>query len=191
MAIKLTKSPAMIFSKKLAGIAMIQLIQKDLEKLNSLCDDEVIKLSSKNNYLYQSYIIHLAASWQEFNKQLVKYCFTALEKNSSSIAMNEIARGRVSELLKKFNTPNAENINSLYKNAFGILGVSKVWFFDGVSNRTALDTLENLLKTRHEIAHVGVSIDELNYKNNFESMELIYKIACATENHVFTSLGIS
>ncbi|QEW31119.1 hypothetical protein D0N50_05275 [Erwinia billingiae] len=170
---------------------MIQLIQKDLEKLNSLCDDEVIKLSSKNNYLYQSYIIHLAASWQEFNKQLVKYCFTALEKNSSSIAMNEIARGRVSELLKKFNTPNAENINSLYKNAFGILGVSKVWFFDGVSNRTALDTLENLLKTRHEIAHVGVSIDELNYKNNFESMELIYKIACATENHVFTSLGIS
>ncbi|MGP6442079.1 hypothetical protein ACTZGI_04920 [Rahnella aceris] len=190
MKLRLTKTPAMLFSKKLANISIIQLIEKDLDRLGSLDGDAVKKITAKKNYLYQSYIVHLVAGWQEFNVELVEYSFSILEKKSGSSDMNEIARRRIDDLLKKFNTPSEQNVNALYKDAFGVLGVSKSWVFDGINNKTSSNILKNVLTARHQVAHKGVSIGELNYKVNFENMEIIYKIACATEQHVFSSLSI-
>ena len=190
MKLRLTKTPAMLFSKKLANISIIQLIEKDLDRLGSLDGDAVKKITGKKSYLYQSYIVHLVAGWQEFNVKLVEYSFSILEKKSGSSDMNEIARRRINDLLKKFNTPSEQNVNALYKDAFGVLGVSKSWVFDGINNETSSNILKNVLTARHQIAHKGVSIGELNYKVNFENMETIYKIACATEQHVFSSLSI-
>lgn len=190
MQLNLIKLPAMIFSKKLKSIALIQLIEKDLDRLEKLEGGAVKKISLKKDFLYQSYIIHLTASWQEFNKELVEYAFSALQKNSDSNVMNDIAKRRVNDLLKKFNTPSTSNVNSLYKDAFGIVNVSSCWCFDGVDNQTAIDTLNNVLKIRHQIAHKGFSEEELNYEINFENMEIIYDIACATQIHVLSFLNI-
>ncbi|HGW6116982.1 HEPN domain-containing protein [Serratia sp. IR-2025] len=188
--LRLTKTPAMLFSRKLKNIAIIQLIEKDLDKLCSIEGDGINKNNAKKNYLYQSYVVHLMAGWQEFNKSLVEYSFSALEKKSGSNNMSEIARWRINDLLKKFNTPNTENVNALYKNTFGILNVSQSWVFDGINNKAAIELLNKVLLARHQIAHEGVSSDELSYNVNFENMEIIYRIACATERYIFTSLNI-
>ncbi|MDY0922785.1 HEPN domain-containing protein [Leclercia sp. CFBP8987] len=188
--LRLTKTPAMLFSKKLKNIAIIQLIEKDLDKLCSIEGGDIKNNNSKKNYLYQSYVVHLMAGWQEFHKSLVEYAFSALEKKNGSNTMTEIARWRINDLLKKFNTPNTENINNLYKNSFGILNISQSWVFVDLNNKAAMQLLNKVLLARHQIAHKGVSIDKLSYSLNFENMEIIYKMACATEKHVFTSLNI-
>lgn len=188
--IRLTKTPAMLFSRKLKNISIIQLIEKDLDKLCSIEGSDIKNNNAKKNYLYQSYVIHLMAGWQEFHKKLVNYAFLALEKKSGSNKMSEIARWRIDDLLKKFNTPNVENVNNLYKHSFGIENVSQSWVFDGLNNKEAKSLLNKVLLARHQIAHEGVSTDELSYNVNFENMEIIYRMACATENHVFTSLNI-
>ena len=142
--IRLTKTPAMLFSKKLNNIAIIQLIEKDLDKLCSIEGDDIKYNNAKKNYLYQSYVVHLMAGWQEFHKSLVLYAFSALEKKCGRDSMSEIA----------------------------------------------IELLNKVLSARHQIAHKGVSTDKLSYSVNFENMEVIYKMACATEKHVFTSLNI-
>ncbi len=180
----------MLFSKKIKNIAIIQLIEKDLDKLYSFEGGDIKNNNTKKNYLYQSYVVHLMAGWQEFHKNLIEYAFSALEKKSGSNSMSEIARWRINDLLKKFNTPNTENVNNLYKNSFGISNVSQSWIFENVNNKAAIELLNKVLLARHQIAHKGVSIDQLSYNVNFENMEIIYRMACATERHVFTSLNI-
>lgn len=188
--IRLTKTPAMIFSKKLKNIAIIQLIEKDLDKLSFIEVDSIKNNDAKKNYLYQSYVVHLIAGWQEFHKNLVEYSFSELEKKCGRNSMSEIARWRIDELLKKFNTPNTQNINNLYKSSFGILNVSQSWVFEGINNSASINLLDKVLLVRHQIAHKGVSTDRLSYNLNFDNMEIIYRMACATENLILTSLHI-
>ncbi|RAR75077.1 hypothetical protein C7420_101693 [Pantoea ananatis] len=188
--IKLTKTPAMIFSRKLVGLALIQRIEKDLEKLHSIEGYDVSKLPQKKFYLYQAYVVHLLAGWQDFHKELVTYAFAELKKNSENSAINSIAEKRVSELLVSFNTPSTQNIDSLYAKALGVDKVSKAWFFDGVSNEVAKQLLDEVLKSRHQIAHKGFTKQSLTYDSNFEIMEVLYNMACKTQDYVFASLNV-
>ncbi|EOC1338746.1 hypothetical protein ACI09V_002326 [Cronobacter dublinensis] len=188
--IKLTKSHAQIFSKKLKKLAIIQIIEHDLDNLELKEPDSVYSINQKKEYLYQSYIIHLVASWQEFNKDLVRYCFATLIKGSDSPSINSIAQSRIDELLKQFNTPSAKNVDLLFDKAFGVKKTSKQWTLGTTDSQMALTVLDNILKIRHEIAHTGSASEELSYKKNFEYMEAIYEIAVATERHVLESLNI-
>lgn len=180
----------MRFSKRLTRVAIIQRIENDLDKLDSIEGFQVNKLEFKKIYLHQSYVIHLVASWQEFIEELVEYSYSALEKGSSNSIMNGIAKRRIDALIGRFNTPNAKNINSIFKDAFGILEVSNSWVFDGFNNQQALNVLNSVLLARHQIAHTGYSENPLDYHVNFENMEVIYKMACATEKYIFDSLNI-
>lgn len=188
--ITLRKTHAQLFSRKLKKLAIIQRIEHDLDKLDLNEPDSVYSINQKKEYLYQSYIVHLVASWQEFNKDLVLYCFDALKKDSDNPSINSIAQSRIDDLLKQFNTPSAANVDSLFDKAFGVKKTSKMWTLGTADSQMALNVLNKVLKTRHKIAHTGYASEELSYKENFENMEVIYEIAVATEKHVLATLNI-
>lgn len=188
MSLSLDKTPVMIFSKQLVRIKYIQHIQNDLKAINFFHDNKLDKLESKLIFLSQSYIIHLVGSWQVFVESLVQYCFDELVKRNPESELNTIAANRIDLLLKRFNTPNKENIDKIFKEGFGIDKVSSSWACDGVSRDDAIKIIENLLMTRHSIAHTAKAETTVGYESNFEIMNVVYKIACNTETYVLSKI---
>lgn len=182
LTLNLTKTPSQIFSKRLVRIKYIQHIQNDLKNC------EVIKLEMKLAYLSQAYVIHLVAYWQTFLEDLVKFAYAALAENAGSSILNQLAKARVDDALKRFNTPNSENIDKLFKETLNINKVTDSWKWEGMSRDQAITVVNGLLKMRHKIAHSGHTDNLPTYDENFEMMEHVFRIAGLTEGFVTSQL---
>lgn len=180
--LNLEKTPAQLFSRNLVRIKYIQHIQLDLAK----CD--AAKLELKIQFLNQSYVLQLIAFWQVFIEELAEFGFRQLEASGSGGYFRDIARGKLDESLKKFNTPNKDNIDKLFKEALGVENISKFWKSDTLTHEIALSTLSSLLTSRHQIAHTGSTPTPLSYSTNFEKMEVLMQIAELTENALCNQL---
>ena len=178
----LTKTPSQIFSKRLVQIKYIQHIQNDL------IDKEVAKLNLKLTFLSQSYVIHLVAFWQTFIEDLVKFSYAELAKKTDETTFSKLAKARIDDALKRFNTPNPENIDKLFKETLNIEKITTCWSWEGTSRNQAIVIVNELLKMRHRIAHAGYAETLPTYDENFEIMNQIFQIANLTERYVFTQL---
>src|SRR5260370_1066850 len=94
----LEKTPSQLFSKNLVRIKYIQDIQTDLTKC------EAAKLPLKIQFLNQAYVFQLIAFWQVFVEELAEYGFRKIEAVENSGSFRDIARAKLDESLKKFNT---------------------------------------------------------------------------------------
>jgi hypothetical protein len=56
---------------------------------------------------------------------------------------------------RKLNTPNAENIDDLFRSAVGIEKISSSWYWSGMSAVQARGKLGKLIELRGEVAHRG------------------------------------
>ncbi len=184
IAINLEKKPTRILSQNLARISFIQHIQTDLGK----CGAE--KLEPKIQFLNQAYVLQLIAFWQIFVEELAKYGFKQIEAVENNGAFRDIAKAKLDESLKKFNTPNKENIDKLFKEALGIQNISNHWHSDQMPQSVATDTLSELLETRHQIAHTGHTSKPLSYETNFKKMEIVMELAELTEDALIKQLTL-
>lgn len=178
MELNLKKSPLQLFSKQLVHLKYVQHIQDDLDKNN------VSKFETKINYLNQSYIFHLTAYWQVFIESLVKDKFENIKSNSCKNPFDNVLNVHIENKLKKFNTPNANNIDTLLKDTLGINNVTDCWNTDKFNRAQAIESLKKILNSRHEIAHTGRTSKELNYKSNFEDMSFIFELATLLQESV-------
>jgi hypothetical protein len=178
-------TPLHTFSKNLVKIKYIQHIQKDLT------DSDAKKLELKIYFLNQSYIFQLIAFWQVFIEDLAKYGFRQIEKSEGSRLLKTIAKNKLDDSLNRFNTPNTKNIDILFKDALGISKISDHWQSQEFTRNEATTTLSKLLDARHQIAHEGKALFPLSYKNNFEKMETLMKIAELTEHAVLEELKMA
>lgn len=185
----LRKSSLQHFSRRLVSLKYIQFIQEDLKSA------KVNKLQKKIGFLNQSYLFHLVASWQSFVESLVREGLEDMLKLNEKPLLDEVLKITTEEKLRRFNTPNAKNIDRLFKEALGIEKITDVWNWEGSSREQSANLLSNILVRRHEIAHVGVSQEALDYESNFEKMRLIYDLAAALQfalkNHLKGLEGIS
>jgi hypothetical protein len=182
--LNLEKTPAQLFRKNLVRIKYIQHIQLDLAK----CD--AAKLELKIQFLNQSYVLQLIAFWQVFIEELAEFGFRQIEASGSGGCFRDIARRKLDESLKKFNTPNKDNIDKLFKETLDVENVSKFWKSDTLTHETAVSTLATLLTSRHQIAHTGSTLKPLSYETNFEKMEVLMQIAELTENALCNHLTL-
>lgn len=180
--LNLEKTPSMRFSKNLVKIKYIQHIQSDLISCNAK------RIDLKIDFLNQSYVFQLIAFWQVFIEDLAGYGFKKIEKSENGKVFKSIAKARLDEALKKFNTPNVENINKLFKDTLGVEYTTTHWKSKNLTNQQAALTLAELLKARHQIAHTGRSTNKLSYKNNFEKMEILMEMAVLTEKAIINEL---
>lgn len=62
MPLNLEKTPQQLFSKQMANLKYIQLIQNDLNRFAQQAEPPVRRLAAKTQYLNQAYIVHLIAA---------------------------------------------------------------------------------------------------------------------------------
>ncbi|MNP37271.1 hypothetical protein D3C76_1307120 [compost metagenome] len=126
-----------------------------------------------------------------FIEDLAKYGFRQIEKSEGGRILKSIAKNKLDDSLKKFNTPNTKNIDALFNDALGIRKISDRWQSQELTRNQATETLSKLLDARHKIAHEGKASIPLSYKNNFEKMEILMKIAELTERAVLEELKLA
>jgi hypothetical protein len=182
LVLKLEKTPSQLFSKNLVRIKFIQHIQTDLAKC------EAAKLELKIQFLNQAYVFQLIAFWQVFIEELAEYGFKQIDAVENSGTFRDIAKAKLDESLKRFNTPNKENIDKLFKEALGVPNISKHWHSEPLPQNIAPDTLAELLETRHQIAHKGRTSKPLSYETNFKKMEILMQLAELTEQALIKQL---
>lgn len=66
---------------------------------------------------------------------------------------------------RKLNTPNADNIDGLFRDAAGIEKISSGWYWSGMSAEQARDKLNSLIKLRGEVAHRGQAASSVRKVN--------------------------
>lgn len=175
----LKKTPAQIFSKKLVSIQYSQTIIEDLLKIETLR-----KRSLKENYLLNSYIINLVASWQVFIQDLLEDSISQMLAKIENEQLAEIVKNNYEEKLKRFNTPNTKNIDEIFSSVLGISKItsqlSKADFYKERINR--------VLSIRHTIAHTGYSKTQLSLAENFGFMNTFLEAAFELQNITNQSL---
>lgn len=170
----LRKSQTQIFSRRLVQIKHSQLIIKDLERLN-----DVNKLELKSSYLLNSYIMNLVASWQTFIEQLVTQSVGEISKSSND-TVKAILFANSDDKLKKFNTPNTANIDSIFES---VIGIKKITSSLNNADQT-IQKINSIMLIRHKIAHKGFSQHLLTIEKNFEYMQILLSAAGQLENNV-------
>jgi hypothetical protein len=180
---KLEYTPLKHFTKRLAEIAHLQNIPADLAKANAR------KHSIKTELVYAGYAVMLVALWQSFWERLADEAFESKVRLHPDPAFQETLRAPFRETLKRFNTPNAENIDRLVKVSTGIPRISSTWILPDLSNEQIRQRLSEILQTRHEIAHTEIRALRLGYEANLANMELLHSLACMSSDVVATYLG--
>jgi hypothetical protein len=170
--IDLKKSPSQILSSKLASIKFSQTIIQDLEKLNDLKN-----INLKKQYLLQSYILNLAAVWQVFIEDLLVFGVNEIIKKQTDSNTIEILKINLNENLKRFNTPNTDNIDKIFKTVLAIEKITSTLELKGMSLEQTKFKINYILKIRHQIAHTSKSKENLTLNNNFEFMNHLFEVS--------------
>lgn len=181
--IVLERTPAQRFSKRMVSIKFIQHIQDDLKALEEL-SKAPSRMSQKVAYLNQAYILHLVAHWQVFIEELVQYGFEMVRKKAPDSPLVTAVERRLADDVDKFNTPKKEFIDAIFRNNLGIERITKSWSDEMIPNNRAFQTLDRVLKARHEIAHRGETESLLAYASNYADMETLVEMASVAERRL-------
>lgn len=173
----------MLFSKKLVHIKHIQFITKDLEKI-----DDVRKLGEKKRYLYQTYIIQLVASWQGFIETLLTKTLNKVLSDISNDNVKEALKTNLKKQIKRFNTPNSQNVNELFSSLLGVEKILDRVTFNELSSKEVKKKLEDILQIRHDIAHTGNTKNVIGFCENFDYMKHLFNVAYYLEYIVKTEV---
>ena len=185
MALKLDlrKGPFWAFERSLRRITILQSIEKDL------VEHDATNLDSKVVYLNEVYVVYLVAHWQRFIKHLAIHGFQNVERIDSG-PFRDIAKRNLDEAINRFNTPNKQNVDRLFRDTLGIPNVSSSWENGDLAKNMAADTLAEILKVRHEVAHTGRTEKLLSLNENERWAEILIKTAQASQLYVFDQLEL-
>lgn len=184
MRLNLTKTPSQLFSKRLTHIKHSQLIIKDLERL-----ENVKKWNSKKDYLLQSYIINLVASWQVFIEELLEFGLNKiLENNNSNSVVTKVFQSNFELNKKRFNTPNINNIDQIFKAVLTIDKITNNLTIPNMELKEIKDKVNSILIIRHKIAHTGKSGELLDLETNFDFMNHLMEVGKQLELKIIKEL---
>lgn len=179
------RSPLRRFSKSLVGLKQVQFIQHDLEKTDAA------KRPTKVWYLNQSYLFHLVALWEIFIEEQVAFAFEEMIRLSPPGVFEDMLRTKLKDTIRRHNTPNKDNINEIFKAIVGIEKISNTWTWDSMPLDTACTLLNEILVTRHEIAHQSVTKNQrLSYDMNFDYMKHLINLAYLIDYAVRKKLAV-
>lgn len=181
--IVLERTPAQRFSKRMVSIRFIQHMQDDLKAMEEL-SEAPSEMPRKIAYLNQAYILHLVAHWQVFIEELVRYGFELVRRKAPDSPLVTAVERRLAQDVDKFHTPKKESIDEIFRNNLGIDRITKSWSDGMIPNNRASETLDRVLKARHEIAHRGETDSMLAYDSNYADMETLVEMATVAERRL-------
>lgn len=87
-------------------------------------------------------------------------------------AFREFSEAKVGAL----NTPNSDNISALFKKTIGIRDITQCWRYRRWDREVYVERLDNLLQTRHRVAH-GVITETVGKTKAKEAVKLVSMLA--------------
>ena len=179
-----SKHPYFLFKKQLHRIGVYKTITHDLKEGN--CK----QLDYKTILLEQGYLIYLCASWQGYIENLFTFYHDTLINDLDSERIKLTLELKRENLMKRFNTPNLQNINQLAKELFGVEKFFDKVSIKGIELSELKSNLDDLLKARHQVAHKAKCDDKyLNENSVIKNVEWIVKLAFALTKEIHTELG--
>ena len=86
--------------------------------------------------------------------------------------------------LKRFHTPNHDNVRKLFAELFGIADVSAAWGYRRWPHTVYAAKLNQLLSLRHEIAHGSIGEEAVRKSRARNSIQLVTALATRTQGAV-------
>ncbi|GHX03229.1 hypothetical protein VCSRO2_3619 [Vibrio cholerae] len=170
------KPPFFIFRKNLYRVSVVHKISDDLKA------NDCAQFEYKNMLLNQSYLVYMVALWQGYIENLATYYFEFVIYGESNPSILSVMKSKHDLTVKRFNTPSADGINTVFNELFGIKKISDYLDVDGVGNKETKKQLNKILNCRHEIAHTAFCKSSvLNNELLLEYRSFLLKLAVSLE----------
>ncbi|QCU74466.1 HEPN domain-containing protein [Pseudoalteromonas distincta] len=172
MELDFRRPPVYHFKKRLRRINVIKHISTDIRV------NECSKYQYKDAVLNQFYILSMVALWQGHIEYTTKYYLENMLKGEKNSRLLSVVHERKNKIIRQFNTPSAESINTVFKELFNIPKVFKGLSSQGLDNKATKDKLELILDCRHEIAHTAFCTSvELTEEVRLDFKDFIIELA--------------
>ena len=103
--------------------------------------------------LNRAAVVMCVSAWEAFVEELVREALERIRPPAPSLgvwpALNASARGAVG----RFNTPNTDQVRTLFSDAIGMQDVQANWSWRGCTPAQARARLHEVMELRHQIAH--------------------------------------
>lgn len=103
--------------------------------------------------LNRAVVVMCAAAWEAYVEDVAIEALDALRPGGPPLGTWPALRASVLSQIGRFHTPSSDNVRKLLAESFGLADVTAMWCWQGCTARTAVTTLDDFLKTRHETAH--------------------------------------
>lgn len=91
---------------------------------------------------------------------------------------NEVIKKHVDSL----NSPKSHNVDELFESILGLKGISKNWYWKGMSNAQCIKKLETLIEIRGDIAHTVQTASSVTKSVVIEYTKFLKRIATISHN---------
>ncbi|MFA0187780.1 HEPN domain-containing protein, partial [Vibrio splendidus] len=149
MQLDFRRPPLYHFKKQIRRLRVIEQIKNDVKK------DDADKYGYKNVVMNQFFIVQLVALWQAHIEYLVTFHFDDPLNRYPQLKSTFSNKKEYKKALNSFGTPGENGINRLIDRVFNITEIMSEVRAGELSNHDTLQTLKEILKCRHEVAHTG------------------------------------
>jgi|SRR5665213_739719 len=123
---------------------------------------------AKLRVLHKASIALLVAAWETYIESLLEegvlfISGSALSGTEAEVHYDELQlliKENVQQAVRRLNTANAENVQVLFRNCFGIEDIRESWGRTGLDWKKAYLALNQLLRERHSIVHGAMNDPE-------------------------------
>lgn len=141
-------------------------------------------IREKQKFIINSTYIMITACWQTYIENLCKESFIFLMKNFKSKSKNwiePVLLEKKLELLKRFNTPKADEIKNLFYKVLNIDNTCKYWRWKTFDCDGTKGQLGNRITIRGQLAHTNTTPNTLSKSTAEEYLDLIVTLVNQTE----------
>jgi len=136
------------------------------------------------------------AAWEAYVEELVRECLEALRPPAGGpLGVWPALNASVRSDLGRFNTPNSQNVRTLFSDGLGLTNITAAWTWTNASPESNARKLDAILKTRHLVAHGASPRPTVHNKEVQWIIFFVRRLAQCTDNaaleHLTVTLGIN
>ena len=145
--------------------------------------------------LNRAVVVMCAAAWEAYVEEVVKEAVIALKPQTGPVGSWAALNASVMSQIGRFNTPNSQNTRQLFTSSLGLPDVTHAWYWKNCTRAQAAKHLDDLLLTRHHVAHGVMPRPTVNNTYATWAPTLIERIAQRTDDavrsYLVNALGVT
>jgi hypothetical protein len=139
-------------------------------------------------------IVACLSAWEAFIEGIIVESVDAMQPAAPPLGSWPSHKAIVLGELRRFNTPNPENVRQLLSNTLGMPDIRPAWFWPGLASAQAVEGLTKAMNLRNQIAHGVNPRPTVDYHYSSQLPDFFRRLGLATDqavrNHLVAVLGI-